>query len=297
MTGSKSIKLILKVRCKMDNPIGIFDSGIGGLTVVKQLMHLLPNEQLIYFGDTARVPYGTKSKRLVQQYALEDANFLMQFDVKMIVIACNSASAAARELLQEKLDVPVLGVVSPGASAAVENTRNGKIGVIGTQATIGSNAYVRAINKLSDDIEVSGQPCPLLVPLVEEGWLDDQVTDLAIQKYLKDLLQADIDTLILGCTHYPVLEPNIQKAVGETVRLIDSGKETAKAVKAVLEQKNMLNMGIKNSEDQFYVSDIPAKFEEIGSRFLGKPLNNIQRVDFDRFLIESGLTNEIQLQD
>jgi glutamate racemase len=281
----------------MKNPIGIFDSGIGGLTVVKQLSQLLPNEQLVYFGDTARVPYGTKSRRLVQQYALEDAHFLLQFDVKMIVIACNSASAAARELLQQKLDVPVLGVVAPGASAAVQTTSNKKIGVIGTSATISSSAYEREIKKNQSDLQVFGQPCPLLVPLVEEGWLDDEVTTLAIRKYLSGLMKEQVDTLILGCTHYPVLEPAIQKIVGNNVTLIDSGKETAKAVKKLLSEKNMLHPGIKEAPDQFYVSDIPAKFEEIGSAFLGKKLDNVERVDFDQFLIQSGLTSEIQLQD
>lgn len=281
----------------MNNPIGIFDSGIGGLTVVKQLTRLLPNERLIYFGDTARVPYGTKSKRLVQQYAIEDVHFLLQYDVKMIVVACNSASASALEILQEKFDVPVLGVVTPGASAAVELTRNNKIGIIGTSATINSNAYTRQIKRLSPNNEVFGQPCPLLVPLVEEGWLNDYVTVLTIKKYLNDLLKAQVDTLILGCTHYPVLENTIQEIVGPDVRLIDSGKETAKAVKDLLIEKQMLNSAGKTAEDRFFVSDIPAKFEEIGSRFLGKTLTNVERVDFDHFLIHSGLTKEFNLQD
>ena len=281
----------------MNNPIGIFDSGIGGLTVVKQLTRLLPNEQLIYFGDTARVPYGTKSKRLVQQYAIEDAHFLLQYDVKMIVVACNSASASALDILQEKFDVPVLGVVTPGASAAVDLTRNHKIGIIGTSATISSNAYTREIERLSPHSEVFGQPCPLLVPLVEEGWLDEYVTVLTIKKYLNALLKAQVDTLILGCTHYPVLENVIQEIVGPEMRLIDSGKETARAVKELLIEKQMLNSVGRINEDRFFVSDIPAKFEEIGSRFLGTKLTNVERVDFDHFLINSGLTKEFNLQD
>lgn len=281
----------------MHNPIGIFDSGIGGLTVVKELTRLLPNEQLIYFGDTARVPYGTKSKRLVQQYALEDAHFLLQYDVKMIVVACNSASASALPLLQEKLEIPVLGVVTPGAFAAVEVTNNGKIGVIGTTATINSGAYSREINRLSADTQVYGQPCPLLVPLVEEGWLDDPVTDMAIQKYLQELIRKNVDTLILGCTHYPVLDEAIGRVVGSDVRLIDSGRETAKAVKKLLTDKNMMNTRVKENGDRFFVSDIPAKFEEVGSRFLGKPLHNVERVDFDQFLIHSGLSKVFHLQE
>lgn len=281
----------------MQNPIGIFDSGIGGLTVVKELSRLLPNEQLIYFGDTARVPYGTKSKRLVQQYALEDAYFLLQHDVKMIVIACNSASASALPLLQEKLDVPVLGVVTPGATAALEISKNDRIGVIGTSATINSGAYAEEIRKIDPQTKVYGQPCPLLVPLVEEGWLDDEVTDLTIQKYLKELIQQNVDTLILGCTHYPVLENAIGRIVGPEVKLIDSGRETARAVQQLLLEKNLINNGAKAKADQFFVSDIPAKFEEVGSRFLGRPLENVQRVDLDQFLIHAGLSQAVQLQE
>ena len=280
----------------MNNPIGIFDSGIGGLTVVKQLMHLMPDERLIYFGDTARVPYGTKSKQLVQQYALQDAHFLQQYDVKMIVVACNTASASALPVLQENFDIPVLGVVTPGASSAVARTKNGKIGVIGTSATISSKAYSAEIKRLSSGIEVFARACPLLVPLVEEGWLDDYVTSLAIKKYLHDLLKARIDTLILGCTHYPVLGEAIQKIAGDEVTLIDSGKETAKAVQRMLARKGMLHTGPKLEEDRFFVSDIPAKFEEVGSRFLGKPLTNVERVDFDQFLLRSGLKDELQIQ-
>lgn len=272
----------------MKNPIGIFDSGIGGLTVVKQLSRLLPNEQLIYFGDTARVPYGSKSPRLVQQYALEDARFLLQFDVKMIVVACNSASAAALTLLQERLDIPVVGVVVPGARAAVQHTKNKRVGVIGTAATIGSGAYSREIQRLDPQINVLGQACPLLVPLVEEGWVDDYVTVLTIKKYLNELLKNQIDTLILGCTHYPVLEQTIQEIIGYEIRLIDSGKETAREVKELLTAKKLLHLGSKQAEDRFYVSDIPAKFEEVGSRFLGRQLKNLERVDFDRFLMETG---------
>ncbi len=281
----------------MNNPIGIFDSGIGGLTVVKQLMRYLPDEQLIYFGDTARVPYGSKSKRLVQQYALEDAHFLLQYNVKMIVVACNSASASALHLLQDRLDIPVIGVVTPGANTAVELTQNNKIGVIGTNATINSDAYTNEVKRVEPLVEVFGQACPLLVPLVEEGWLEDDVTIIVIKKYLHNLMQQSVDTIILGCTHYPVLEQSIRKVVGENISLIDSGKETAKAVKQLLIDKNMLRSGTKQEPDRFYVSDIPAKFEEVGSRFLGKQMANVERVDFDDFLINSSFKNELQLQD
>ena len=272
----------------MKKPIGIFDSGIGGLTVVKQLMQLLPNEQLIYFGDTARIPYGTKSKRLIEQYALEDANFLLQYDIKVLVVACNTASSLAMDVLLENLHIPIIGVVIPGAQAAVELTCNNKIGVIGTIATINSNSYTIQIEKQLKDVTVFAQPCPLLVPLVEEGWLDDDVTIRTLKKYLPEMISEKVDTLILGCTHYPLLENTIQKLMGNNVKLIDSGKETAKAVKHVLIENNILNGSEKIGPDKFYVSDIPMKFEEIGSRFLGKKLNNVERVDFERFLMQLG---------
>jgi glutamate racemase len=272
----------------MKDPIGIFDSGIGGLTVVKELIKLLPDENLIYFGDTARIPYGTKSKRLIQQYALEDANFLLQYNIKLLVVACNSASSLALSVLQESLDIPVIGVVIPGAQAAVDLSKNKRIGVIGTTATINSGAYSAQIKRLTPDAKVIGQPCPLLVPLVEEGWLDDYVTQLTLKKYLHDMMREDIDTLILGCTHYPLLEPAIRKVVGSEKHLIDSGRETAKAVKEVLMKEDMLNLKGKTIQNKFFVSDIQEKFAEVGSRFLGQPLQNIERIDFEQFLIQLG---------
>ena len=270
----------------MKKPIGIFDSGIGGLTVVKQLMQSLPDEQMIYFGDTARIPYGTKSKRLIEQYAIEDARFLLQYDIKALVVACNTASSLAMDVLLDYLDIPVIGVVIPGAEAAVELTRNNKVGVIGTIATINSNSYSLQIKKRLSEAKVFAQACPLLVPLVEEGWLDDEVTIMTLKKYLPEMISEKVDTLILGCTHYPLLENTIQKIMGDHVKLIDSGKETAKAVKQVLIETNLLNQSEKSGPDKFFVSDIPMKFEEIGSRFLGKTLDNVERVDFERFLVK-----------
>ena len=272
----------------MNKPIGIFDSGIGGLTVVKQLIKLLPNEQLIYFGDTARIPYGSKSKRLIQQYAIEDARFLLQYDIKLLVVACNTASSLAMDVLEEFLDIPVVGVVKPGASAAAELTNNNKVGVIGTSATINSGAYPQEITDLRPEAEVHSQACPLLVPLVEEGWLEDYITILTLKKYLAGLMREKMDTMILGCTHYPLLENTIQQVVGSEVKLIDSGKETAKAVRNVLTEKNILNLSNSNADNRYFVSDIPVKFEEIGSRFLGQRLDNVQRIDFDNFLIQAG---------
>ncbi|MHB2155038.1 glutamate racemase [Calditrichota bacterium GD2] len=271
----------------MERPIGVFDSGVGGLTVVKQLNKILPDEQLIYFGDTARIPYGTKSKRLIQQFALEDALFLLQFNIKFLVVACNTASSSALEILKERLNIPVVGVVEPGAQAAVERTRNKKIGVIGTSATIGSSSYTKSILKLMPDAQVLGRPCPLLVPLVEEGWLDGEVTRLTLKKYLAPLMEQKVDTIILGCTHYPLLEPTIQDILGPDVSLIDSGKETARVVKETLMSLKLVNSGGKPGADLYFVSDSARQFAEVGSRFLGRPLENVQRIDFDEFLIKN----------
>lgn len=281
----------------MNNPIGIFDSGIGGLTVVKQLLRMLPNENLVYFGDTARVPYGTKSKKLIRQYALEDAAFLMKFDIKLLVIACNSASAAAVDLLKSALPVPVTGVIDPGVHAAIRASRNRRIGVIGTTATIGSNAYNDSLKKLDPDVKVFGQPCPILVSLVEEGWSGEEVTRLAVRKYLEPLLEARVDTLILGCTHYPVIKDLIQQEAGQDVRLIDSGEETALVVRGMLEKLNMERKSAEPGAVDFYVSDIPGKFDEVGTRFLGQPLVNARRVDFDEFLINEGNKIYLPLKD
>jgi glutamate racemase len=272
----------------MDNPIGIFDSGIGGLTVVKQLIRILPHENLVYFGDTARVPYGTKSENLIKQFALEDAAFLEQFGIKFLVIACNSASSVAVELLQSSLTIPVTGVIEPGVQAALQATKNRKIGVIGTTATILSNAYHRKIRELDKNAEVIGQPCPILVPLVEEGWLDDEITRLTVRKYMQPLLKQRIDTLILGCTHYPVIRDLIQEETGSAIRLIDSGEETARIVRDHVDSLGIDRKSKNQGRVEFYVSDIPNKFDEVGTRFLGHPLVNAQRVDFDNFIIERG---------
>jgi glutamate racemase len=272
----------------MDNPIGVFDSGIGGLTVVKQLLRYLPNENIIYFGDTARVPYGTKSEKLIRQFALEDAAFLEQFKIKALVVACNSVSAVAVDLLMSTRSIPVLGVIDPGVEAAVQCTKKNKIGVIGTTATINSNAYLKKILKLNTGIRVLSQPCPLLVSLVEEGWITDTVTRLTIEKYLQPLLNDGVDTIILGCTHYPVLKDLIQQVAGDRIILIDSGKETARKVQEMLINSNLARAGKDKPYVRFYVSDIPYKFDEIGTRFLGQPVVNAQRVDFDKFLIDQG---------
>lgn len=273
----------------MHRAIGIFDSGIGGLTVFKAVKRLLPQEKLIYFGDTARIPYGTKSQELVRQYALEDAILLMQHDVKIIVIACNTASAMALEYLQSLLDIPVVGVVGPGSMAAIRETKNKNIGVIGTTATINSKAYETVIGSIDSQAHVFSMACPLLVPLVEEGILSGEIAELILNNYLKHILGKKIDTLILGCTHYPLLVETIQEISGQNVTLIDSGKETALAVKEILIKNNLLNTVNQIKSEQFMVSDIPQKFEEIGTRFLGEPMNGVSRIDFEKFLDENHL--------
>jgi len=272
----------------MNEPIGIFDSGIGGLTVVKELIKLVPGENLVYFGDTARVPYGTRSIKLIRQYSLEDAAFLQQFNVKIIIVACNTASAVAVEMLQDILPIPVTGMIEPGVAAALEKTRQGRIGVIGTTATINSQAYNKKIKHLDTRIEVYGQPCPLLVPLVEEGWIDDEITRLTVRKYLAPLLEKNIDTIILGCTHFPLIRHLIQEEAGHGITLIDSGQEAAKVVQKRLKERNNSAETGHVGDFKCFVSDIPHKFDEVGTRFLGKPLVNARRVDFENFLMERG---------
>jgi glutamate racemase len=225
---------------KSTDPIGVFDSGIGGLTVAAALQNLLPSENIFYLGDTARVPYGGKSRRTVERYSIEIGGLLLAERAKIIVVACNTASALAVPRMKEMFKVPVQGVVAPGAAAAVASTKNKTIGVIGTRATIASGAYEHAINSLDADIRVISVACPLLVPLIEEGMFEDKVTDLMLARYLAPLLSAGIDTLVLGCTHYPLLREAIARTAGPGVTLVDSAENCALAVKALLE-KNTLN--------------------------------------------------------
>ncbi len=271
-----------------ERPIGVFDSGVGGLTVVKQLMALLPQERLIYFGDTARIPYGTKSEETVIRFALEDSVFLVEKGVKMIVVACHTASAIALAHVQRALDVPVVGVIEPGALTAVARTENGKIGVIGTASTIRSNAYTRALRSYDSWVKVFARACPLFVPLVEEGWIEDEATYLIARRYLQPLIDNGIDTLILGCTHYPLLKAVIREVMGEGVDLIDSGVETARYVKDMLQQRGLLAPQGQDPEHYFYVSDLPYKFQEIGERFLERSLPHVETVNFEAFVSRKG---------
>ena len=251
------------------NPIGVFDSGIGGLTVLKEIRHHIPGENIIYFGDTARVPYGIKSAETVARFSREVADYLVRMDIKMLVVACNTATAAALTILRETLRIPVIGVLMPGAYAASRATKTGKIGVIGTEGTVASGAYPRLINNIRPGTEVISRACPLFVPLVEEGRLSGEITEMVARDYLHPLSEAGIDTLVLGCTHYPLLKPVIASVMGPGVALIDSAHETAQEVDRVLKKKGLPNESGRPDDVRFYVTDAPERFKAIGERFLG----------------------------
>lgn len=259
-------------------PIGIFDSGLGGLTVVRAITRILPGEDIIYLGDTARVPYGTRSPETVRRYASEGARFLLGKGVKMLVVACNTVSAVGLDAVEAEGNVPVLGVIAPGARAAVKRSGGGKIGVIGTAATVRSGAYLEAIRREAPEAEVLSQPCPLFVPLAEEGWLSGQVPGLVAEEYLKDMKARGVGALVLGCTHYPLLKQVIGNCMGSGVSLIDSAEETAVEVKAKLEELGMRNPAERGGLKMFYVTDSPAKFAEVGGRFLGETMEAVSKV-------------------
>lgn len=259
-------------------PIGVFDSGIGGLTVARALFELLPNENIIYLGDTARLPYGTKSKETVILYSIECLKFLLSKKVKMIVVACNTASSVAVPFLQKITKLPVEGVIIPGSKSGAEKTKNKRVGVIGTLGTVKSNAYKNAIKKIDSSVNVYSQPCSLFVQLAEDGWTENKIAELTAREYLKNLTKCNIDTLILGCTHYPILKKTISKVVGKKVQLIDSGEETAKEVKRVLTEKNLLNTQKKKGIHNFFVTDFPNNFKQISERFLGRNIRDVKKV-------------------
>jgi glutamate racemase len=259
-------------------PIGVFDSGIGGLTVVAELMRQLPRENIIYFGDTARLPYGPKSVETVQRYSREIASWLEGEGVKGIVVACNTATAHALPQLQNEFSLPVVGVVQPGARAAVRATRSGRIGVIGTTGTINSGAYDRAIHSVEPDAIVSARPCPLFVPLVEEGWLETEASRLIAREYLAPLQQLQVDTLVLGCTHYPLLKPLLHQVMGEDVTLIDSAEETAAETAAVLAQRGLHRQDLGRPTHRFVASDAPEQFLRVGQRFLGAAIDRVEKL-------------------
>lgn len=257
-------------------PIGVFDSGIGGLTVVSALRRLLPNERIHYLGDTARVPYGGKSAATVERYSLELTDMLLAEDCKAIVVACNTASALALTTLCENTRVPVVGVIRPGAEAAVAASRNKHVGVIGTRATIRSGAYERAIRALDPGVKVSAKACPLFVPLIEEGWLDGEITDRVIRQYLEPLVEGEVDTLVLGCTHYPLLRPALETFLGDAVRLVDSAENCARAVSRLLERENLRAAADAEGELTIALTDPPDVFLDVARRALQLEIGEVE---------------------
>lgn len=265
-------------RCR---PIGVFDSGLGGLTVVRELIRRLPEEAILYFGDTARVPYGTKSPDTIRRFSREAVQFLLSRDVKMIVVACNTASAHALDVLEKEVPVPVVGVIGAGARAAHDASETGCIGVIGTPGTIASGAYDRAVRALGPVVEVYAQACPMFVPLVEEGLADHEAALLLARDYLSPLREVEIDTLVLGCTHYPALRHLIAEVMGPAVRLIDSGEETASEVASGLQERDLLTSSELPPTLHFTVSDLPLRFRRVGRLLLGEMVESVERVEIE----------------
>ncbi len=261
-------------------PIGVFDSGVGGLTVFSALEKALPGHALIYLGDTARVPYGPRSADTVRRYSIEAGRFLRRQGVEMLVVACNTASAVAIPMLQDDLGFPVMGVIEPGARRAVEQSKSGNIGVIGTRQTVSSNAYRDAIRRLDADAKVVARACPLFVPLAEEGWVDDEVARGVAERYLQPLIEAEVDTLVLGCTHYPLLRGVIGETMGWDVALVDSAETVALEVCRTLGVTP--GEGEGGQDRRFYVTDIPAPFKVVAERFLGRPLDRLGRARIDQ---------------
>ncbi len=267
-------------------PIGVFDSGVGGLTVAREIMRQMPNEKIIYFGDTARVPYGNKSKDTVTRFSQQIVRFLKTFDVKTIVVACNTASAYALEELEKESDIPIIGVVKPGAKAACEVTKNGKIGVIATKATISSGIYNQYITELNEDVTIYGKACPLFVPLIEEGLWIDPVTDEIAKRYLNELIDLDIDTLIMGCTHYPLIRSTLGRIIGEDVNLVNPAYETALELKELLQEKGLLNPKsptLGENQYQFYVSDTAKEFQTFANSIIKYGILSAKTVNIEKY--------------
>jgi glutamate racemase len=261
-------------------PIGVFDSGVGGLTVVRALMERLPFESIHYFGDTARVPYGIKSVQTISHYTTQIAEFLLEKRVKLLIIACNTMAAVAAQLVRDLSPTPVLDVIEAGALSALAASKTRRIGVIGTPTTINSNAYARAIHAIEPEARLTSQACALFVPLVEEGWLDHAVTRLTAQEYLKPVLAEQVDSLVLGCTHYPLLKPLLQEVAGPGVALVDSADAMAEQTAALLQDLNLSNPDRSPPEYHFWVTDVPLRFQTIGERFLGRSLSNVHVVQW-----------------
>lgn len=267
-------------------PIGVFDSGVGGLTVAREIMRQIPNERIVYFGDTARVPYGSKSKDIITKYSRQIIRFLLTENVKAIVIACNTASAFALDTMQKEFDIPIIGVLKPGAKVAAKTTVNGRIGLIGTEGTIHSGMYAQFIKSIKPDVEVIGKPCPLFVPLVEEGMLHDTITDQVAERYLSTLKDKNIDTLIMGCTHYPLLRSTIHRVMGESVNLVNPAYETAIELKKLLENKNLANVCDVDSPSsmyRFYVSDAAEKFKAFANSILPFDITMTKQINIEQY--------------
>ncbi len=260
-------------------PIGVFDSGIGGLTVLKELIALLPGEDFIYLGDTARLPYGTKSNEVIVRYSRENTEFLLAKGIKLLVVACNTSSAVALGEIASHTMVPVIGVIEPGARAAVKASRTGKIGVIGTEATIASGAYTRAIQSLRPRAEIYTRACPLLVPLVEEGWTDNEIAEQTVAHYLESLKASGIDTLLLGCTHYPLLRGVFERVLGARVKIVDSAVATAAAVREKLAALKLKRRGGAAGAQSFFVTETPDRFVRVGRRFIGPRVESAVRIE------------------
>ena len=284
---------------KKTDPIGVFDSGVGGLTVTREIMRQLPNENMVYFGDTARVPYGSKSKDNIIRYSRQIIRFLQTKQVKAIVIACNTASALALDVVKEETDIPVMGVIAPGAAAAVRVTRNQKIGVIGTEATIRSHMYSKVMEEMMPGVEVIGKPCPLFVPIVEEGFAKHHIAEEVIDYYLASMKESDIDTMILGCTHYPLLRSRIMKYLGDGIELVNPAYETAMELRKLLKGMDLLNEGgscgketkveeqkgsaCANGSYEFYVSDTADKFKQFANSILPYDIRTTQRINIEEY--------------
>ena len=266
-------------------PIGVFDSGVGGLTVAREIIRQMPEERIVYFGDTARLPYGSKSRDTVIRYSRQIIRFLLTKEVKAIVIACNTASAYALDVVEKEFDLPIIGVINAGARTAVHATRNGKIGVIGTEGTIGSGIYTEVMKRMRPDIEVTGKPCPLFVPLVEEGLLHDSVTDEIASRYLSTLKGRFIDTLVLGCTHYPLLRSTVGRLMGSDVTLVNPAYETALELKSLLNERELtcIPERAKGEKYQFYVSDLADKFTAFATSILPNEAKETRKINIEEY--------------
>ena len=268
---------------RSEAPVGVFDSGVGGLTVAREIMRQLPQENIVYFGDTARVPYGSKSQDNIIRFSRQNINFLKTKEVKAIVIACNTASALALDTVKNEIDIPIIGVIEPGARAAVRETRNAKIGVVGTEATINSETYTKVIKRLNPDAEVVGKSCPLFVPLVEEGFAKHKITEEVIDIYLSEFKKTDIDTMILGCTHYPLLRSRIMAYLGEQVHIVNPAYETAIDLKGILEKNGTANHSDRSATYEFYVSDAAEKFTKLANTILPYDVATTKKINIEEY--------------